>query len=911
MRDWQLYVRERLSHVAWDEATRSRVVQELSEMMEACAGEALENGASTEQACAAAEAQVPDWDVLISEIQEAAVNVPGQRSHSAWRSTHRGRRFTLLSGIGKDLMSAVRSLAKYPAFAAIVILTLALGIGANAAIFSLVDAVLFTPLPFEAPNDLLRVFSTHPENSYQPTGVSTGDVVDWRRRNDVFEGIGAWYVMGRTLSTEQIVEVVNVAQVSEDFFTVLKAPPLLGRTFTPAETARATFNSAAAHIGTDPVAVISHRAWQQRFGADASILDQSLVLDRQNWRVIGVMPPDFDFPSPDVELWIPWSFEGKRPHDQRYLSAIARLKPDVTLDAAEARMNAIAEALGSELPESNDGWRVALVSLYEDIVSDSRATIVIVWGAVITVLLVACVNIASLQLVRTGERQREVVLRLALGASRARLARQYLAESLLLSILGGSLAIPCATGVLNAMGALLPEGIPRWSDVGLSASLLTCAAALTVCAGVFFGLVPVAAAPGDALSANINEASGRTTGGAARWERWRKLLVVSELGMAVVLLAATGLLVRSFVHLMAVNVGFRPDHVVILPITLDNHEYDSGAKTRAYYKSVTEKLAGVPGVVSVGGVTALPMSPIGPDFDRPIWAEGEIPPPGGSRRADIRMATPGYFPTLGISLLRGRAFDDTDTPDSPKVVMVNDSLARQIWPGEDPIGKRLMIDYSTAGTYPYEVVGMVNDVRFHGIRSLPRAELYLPHAQRSYLIMNIAVRTEVEPEALVPELRKAVLEVDPMQPAYGVMPLEELVRSSVARDRFAMILIGSFGVLALALALLGIFGVLSYHVGQRTHEVGVRAALGASRRDIVTMMLSTGLRLSLAGIGLGVLLSLLSMRWLTSMLFGVNPVDPLTFAVVTVLPAAGALVACYLPARRAAAVDPVIALRHE
>ncbi|HXV64499.1 MAG TPA: ABC transporter permease [Vicinamibacteria bacterium] len=911
MRDWALYVREQLSHVDWDEATRSRVVQELSEMMEAYEGAALEDGASPEQARFAAEGQVPDWEALISQIQESAVNVPGRRSPFAWRSIHSGRRFTLLSGIGKDLRSAVRSLAKYPAFAAIVILTLALGIGANAAIFSLVDAVLLTPLPFEDPDELVRVFSTHPENSYQPAGVSTGDVVDWRRRNDVFEGIGAWYVMGRTLSTEQTVEVVNVAQVSEDFFTVLRTSPMLGRTFTPEETARATFNSAAAHTGTDPVMVISHRAWQQRFGADASILDQSLVLDRQSWRVIGVMPPDFDFPSPDVELWIPWSFEGKRPHDQRYLGAIARLKTRVTLDAAEAGMNAIAAALGKELPESNDGWQVALVPLYEDIVSDSRATLAIVLGAVITVLLVACVNIASLQLVRIGERQREIVLRLALGASRARLARQYLAESLLLAILGGALAIPSAIGVLSAMGALLPEGIPRWNDIGLSASLLSCAAVLTACVGVFFGLVPLAASPGQALSATINEASGRTAGGAARWERLRKLLVVSELGMAVVLLAATGLLVRSFVHLIAVDVGFRPDQVIVLPITLDNHEYDSGGKTRAYYKSLTEKLAGVPGVVSVGGVTALPMSPIGPDFDRPIWAEGEIPPPGGSRRADIRMATPGYFPTLGISVLRGRAFDDTDTPDSSKVVMVNEILARQIWPGEDPIGKRLVIDYSTAGTYPYEVVGMVNDVRFYGLRSMPRAELYLPHAQRSYLIMNIAVRTEVEPEALVPDLRRAVLEVDPMQPAYGVMPLRELVRSSVARDRFAMVLIGSFGVLALALALLGIFGVLSYHVGQRTHEVGVRAALGASRRDIVAMMLSAGLRLSLAGIGLGVLLSLLSMHWLTSMLFGVSPVDPLTFGIVTVLPAAGALVACYLPARRAAAVDPVIALRHE
>ena len=492
-----------------------------------------------------------------------------------------------------------------------------------------------------------------------------------------------------------------------------------------------------------------------------------------------------------------------------------------------------------------------------------------------------------------------------------RLARQFLTENLLLVCLGGALAIPFALGALSLMGTVPPEAVPRCNDVGLNLRAATYLALLTVSAGVFFGLVPLLAGPHHALATAMSEASGRMAGAAPRWERLRKLLVVVELGMAVVLLAAAGLLVRSFGQLIAVDVGFRPDHVVVLPITLDNHEYDSGIKTRAYYRSLTEKLASVPGVVSVGGVTALPMSPIGPDFDRPIWADGDSPPPGGFRRADIRMATPSYFRTLGISLLRGRAFDEADRPDSPKVVMVNESLAQQVWPEGDPIGKRLVIDYGTVGTYPYEVVGMVNDLRFYGIRSTPRPELYLPHAQRSYLIMNIAVRTDGEPNVLVPELRKAVLEVDPMQPAFGVLPLDELVVSSVARDRFAMILIGSFGVVALVLALLGIFGVFSYHVGQREHEVGVRAALGASRKELVAMMLSAGLRLAFAGIGLGVLLAVASTRLLGSMLFGVSPVDPLTFAVVTVLPAAGALAACYLPARRAARVDPVIALRHE
>lgn len=910
MRDWDRYVEERLGEAALDEAARARVTRELADMMRAFEKEALEAGARDEEARAGAEAQVPDWARLRARIEEAESSTSSKARRSA-----RGRRGTgrsgLFTGIGKDLRSSFRTLANHKGFASVVVLTLALGIGANAAIFSVVDAVLLAPLPYERAEELVRVFSTNAEIAVERQGVSTGDVVDWRRRNEVLEGVGAWYVMGRTLALDGVAEVVNVAQVSEDFFSVMKTTPALGRTFTPEETARATFNSAAAHTGTDPVVVISHRAWQQRFGGDPSILETSLMLDRQSWRVIGVMPPEFDFPSPGIELWIPWSFVGKKTHDQRYVSAVARLGGGIALATAEEQMNVVAAAMGEDYPESNKGWGVALVPLYEELVGSSRATLIIVFGAVASVLLIACINIASLQLVRIGERQKEIVLRLALGASRGRLMRQFLAENLLLTLLGGALAIPFAVGALGVMASALPDGIPRLNDVGINLRVLTYAGGLTLLSGLFFGLVPLFAGPRDSLATVMNETSGRAAGSAPRWERLRKVLVVAELAMAVVLLACAGLLLRSFGHLMAVDVGFHPERVVVMPITLDNHEYDSGEKSRAYYRELTEKLAAITGVESVGGVTALPMSPIGPDFDRPIWAEGDVPPPGGARRADVRMATPGYFRTLGISVLTGRGFDETDTPESPKVVMVNESLAEQIWPGEDPVGKRLVIDYSTAGTYPYEVVGMVNDVRFYGIRTPPRPELYLPHAQRSYLIMNVAVRTAGAPEALVPELRRAVLEVDPLQPAYGVLPLAELVGSSVARDRFAMILIGSFGVIALVLALLGIFGVLSYHVGQRTHEVGVRAALGASRRDLVGLILSSGARLTFAGIGLGIVLAVASTRLLTSLLFGVSPVDPGTFAIVTLLPATGALAACYLPARRAASVDPVVALRHE
>jgi putative ABC transport system permease protein len=944
MRDWEAWVRERLGGpdtVGWGEADRERVIADLAEMLTECEREALEDGAGAERALERAEAQVPDWGALMRGLREPEASPPVS---GGWRSRGRvpGRRRSgprLLSGLGRDLRSGLRALAGSPGFFAVAVVTLALGIGANAAMFSLVDAVLLAPLPYPEPEELVRVFSDHAGEGIERAGVSTGDVVDWRRLSSgpeggaTFEGIGAWYTMGRTLTSvdasgtsvdvsgkrgagSQPAEIVEVAQVSEDFFAVLGTKPLLGRTFTPEETAAATFNSAASHTGADPVAVLSHRAWVTRFGAAPDVLEGTFVLDRQRWRVAGVMPAGFDFPDPGVELWIPWSFEGERPHDQRYVSAVARLGPGIAREQAEARLDGIAAALSEELPESNDGWGVTLVPLREEIVGASRATLLILLGSVAVVLLVACSNIACLQLSRIGERQREIALRLALGASRLRIARQLLVENLMLALLGGAAALAVANGAIRLVRELGPGArslgtIPRLGEVELDLGVLIVTAAATLGAGLLFGLLPIRAGLRRELAEGMGESTGRTAGPAPRWERMGRALVVGELAMAVVLLAAAGLLVRSYAELSRVDLGFRPERVAVLPITLDNHEYDSGAKSRAYYRELLERLAAVPGVVSVGGVTALPMSPIGPDFDRPIWGEGHAPPPGGARRADVRMATPGYFETLGIPVLAGRPFDLRDTPDSPRVVMVNERLAREIWPGEGALGKRLEVDYSSAGTYPYEVVGLVGEVRFDGIRSELRPEIYFPHAQRSYLILNVVARTAVEPEAIIPELRRAVLEVDPMQPAYRVSALDGLVASSIARDRFALAAIGSFGVITFLLALVGILGVLSYHVARRAPEVGVRAALGATRRELVAMMLRSGLRLTALGLGLGLLAALTVTRVLDSLLFEVSPIDPLTFTVVLIACGAGALVACWVPARRAASVDPVVALRHE
>ena len=811
----------------------------------------------------------------------------------------------------QDLRFALRVLAKRPGFVALAVGTLALGIGANTTLFSVVKGVLLEPLPYPVPAKLVRVFDTNAEKNRFQEGPSSGNVVDWRAHNTVFQGIGAWYVIGRTLRTDQNVQVISTAQVSTDFFAVAGTPPLLGRTFSEEETDRARFNNAAAPIGSDPVVVLSHHVWQQLFGADPDIIGKSLALERQQWRVVGVMPAGFALPDPDVDVWIPWSFLGSRPRDQHYLSVLARLDPVVTLAQAQAEMSALAAELGEEYPETNRGWGVRLVPLQEEMVRRSRPALLVLLGAVGFVLLISCVNVANFQLARATERRREVAVRAALGASRLRLVRQFLVENLLLAVVGGSLGLLLSVWGLQLLKTLRLGNIPRLDEVSLDAGVLAFTFALTMLAGILFGLAPALDTASADLAGSLKEDGSRGSMPGRRRRRLRGVLVVSEIAIAVILLTGAGLLMRSFANLRAVDPGFRADNVLVLPIFLNNRTYDTGAKTRGYYEQLTERLASLPGVLSVGGATTLPMSKLGPDFDRPVWNEGDTPAPGGLARADIRMATPGYFDTLGMSLVRGRRFTEQDGPDSARVVIVNESLARRTWPGEDPIGRRLVVDYSTSGTYPYEVVGVVNDIRFYGLRSKPRPELYLPHAQRSYLIMNMAVRTEVDPAGLIPQVRRAVLQVDPDQPAHSIVPLRDLVGDSVERDRFSMWLLGGFAGTAVLLAVMGIYGLMSYLVHQRTPEFGIRMALGAQRGDIFRMVVRHGGWMALVGLAAGLAASLVLTRLLSNLLFGVSPLDPLTLGVVLALLLLVALVACVLPARRATRVDVATALRYE
>ena len=567
----------------------------------------------------------------------------------------------------------------------------------------------------------------------------------------------------------------ELRQLWEDHAHLARVMGMFHRTFTEEETDRATFSRAAGPTGTDPVVVLSHRVWRQHFGADPEVVGKTLSLERQRWKVLGVMPAGFAMPEAGIDLFIPWSFLGDRSRGAHFLGAVARLAPGATQAQAQAELSAVVAELGKEYPETNEGWGVHLVPLHDDMVEGSRQALLVLLGAVAFVLLIACVNVANFQLARAGERRREVAVRTALGASRMRLVRQFLVENLVLSFVGGGLGVVLAFWSVGLLKAWSPGAIPRLEEVGLDATVLGFTFLLAILTGLLFGMAPALEGTRADVASGLKEegARGATAGRGRR--RLRRILVVSEVSIALLLLVGAALLLRSFANLRAVDPGFDAENVLVLPIFLNNQAYDSGEKTRGYYARLMESLEALPGVVKAGGATALPASPLGPDFARPFWREGDIPSPGGGVRADIRMATPGYFETLGLKVVSGRAFSENDRPDSPRVLMVNETLARRTWVGEEPVGKRLVVDYGSAGTYPYEVVGVVNDVHFYGPRSAPRPEVYFPHAQRSYLILNVAVRTAVDPESLIPQVRRAVLGVDPDQPAHSILPLTKLL----------------------------------------------------------------------------------------------------------------------------------------
>jgi predicted permease len=820
-----------------------------------------------------------------------------------------------LETLMQDLRFGARMLLKNPGFTLITVLTLALGIGANTAIFSVVNSVLLNPLPYQQADRLVMVWDNNAGLSRQHEGPSAGNYHDLRGAPGIFESSAAWFVTARTLTGEQDAEQVQCAVVTPDFFTTLRMQAASGRVFSAAETEGAAMTITTQYAAGDRLIVISDALWRRRFGSSPDTVGSTITINGTDWRVQGIMPPQFALPDREVDLWMPWDlprtyagrFADGPPRNNRILKVVGRLQSGVTLEQAQAKLTALSAALAEQHPKENQGWQSQLTPMLEEQVGKTRLLLLLLLAAVAMVLLIACANVASLWLTCAAGRRREAAVRAALGATHTRLVRQWLTETLLLALLGGAAGLALARYGLATLLALAPASIPRLDEVTIDRRVLLFTLAVTALTGLLTGLFPAWRNARTELATTLKEGGekGAVSGSS---QRFRRALVVAEIALALVLLVGAGLLTRSFARLIAVEPGFETRNLLTMHIFLNGQAYMQKGKAALYYQLLLERLRALPGVESAAAVTTLPMSQAGQDLSRPYWRAGEPEPTASEDRVSLRMATPEYFPTLGIPVLAGRNFTAQDRAGTLPVVIVSESFARKVWPGTSAIGKQLMIDYPNR-KYPYEVVGVTRDIRYYGLKSQPQAEVFVPHAQIPFLPMNIVVRTTADPLQLVGAVRQVARELDAAQPVSEINTMERLIQRSIAPDRFALALLGLLAALALLLASVGIYGVLSYTVAARTHEIGVRMALGATTRDVLRMTLGEGMGLTFMGIALGLLAAWVLTRIMQPLLFGVGATDPLTFLGGALLLTAVALLACYLPARRATKVDPLAALR--
>lgn len=819
-----------------------------------------------------------------------------------------GRPGATREAVARDARLALRRLRHAPGFSLAVVALVALGVGASTAMFTLVDQVLLRPLPYPAPDRLVRLFETSSKRGVERTGVARGNLVAWRERSRSFEALALGYATGRTIGGGAAeAEVVLTGQVSCQFLPLLGVTMRHGRTFDADECRRATYSTAAAPIGPDPVIVLGHGLWQRRFGSDPGIVGRVVSFERRAYRVIGVLAAPLDLPEPGVEAFLPWELEGRLNHDQRYTVALGRLRGGVAVEAAGDELKAIASDLARAMPQTNEGWSVDLAPLQAHTTASARPALLVLLAGSFLLLAIACANVALLFLARAAARGPESALRLALGAGRMRVLREGLLEALLPCAAGGLLGL----GLAAALVALAPQAwpdLPRTISPGVDASAAAFAIAAALCSALCAGGWPAWRAtredPRGALDASQRVAGGRDRG-------LRGGLVVAEVALTVALLTGAGLLVRSVRSLESTSPGFRTDGVWVAPVFLDQQEYASGTRSRQYYAQLLARLRALPGVVAVGAATRLPTSNVGPYFARPVWPAGDGATAAPKTEAWVRMLTPGYLDTLGIPVVAGRDFDATDVPDGRPVVAVSQSLARRLWPAGDAIGRSLVVDYSTNGTYPYEVIGVFGDVRFSGPRSEPLDEVFFPHAQRSYLIMNVALRTAAGAPPVAEAVRQVFREIDAQKPPQAVHRLEDLLGATYVRERRAMQLAVAFGLAAATLCALGLYGLLAYGVDRRRRELAVRSALGAGRARLVRLVAGEATTLVALGLALGTLATAATVPALASLLHGVGPADPVTSAWVLAALAAVALAASAVPAWRAASLDPARELRRD
>jgi len=817
----------------------------------------------------------------------------------------------MIGHLEQDLRYGGRMLAKQPGFTLVAIITLALGIGANTAIFSIVNGLLLRPLPYRDSERLAIIWTHSPGANVVQDWPSPGQFLAVKANNSVFEALALAQGRSVILTGQETPERLGAVVASSAVFSLLGVQAASGRVFLPEEDAP----------GKPPTVILSHDLWQRRFGGDPKVLGRQLTLNGTSYTIVGVMPDNFSLgyevmptvgavAQAELLLPLPLSAERMNNHGDENYNVLARLKPGVTIAQAQNELNQAAHRLGQEFPDRYPASRrfsYSIRPLLEQVVGDVRLALYVLLGAVGCVLLIACANVANLLLARAAAREKEIAIRTAMGAGRWRVVRQLLTESVLLALLGGALGLLLAVWGLDGLRWLNPGNIPRLQNIGIDGRVLAFTSAVVLLTGVLFGLAPALRNSQVDLTATLKEGGRSLVSGQ---HRLRNLLVIAEIAVSLVLAVGAGLLIRSFARVQQVEPGFAPQQVLSLRLAVFGPAYREDARRASFYQQLLERVRRLPGVESAGSVDILPLA--GGISWGGITIEGYDPAAGQRAiQADQRTASVGYFETMKIPLIRGRFFTEQDTKEATQVIVIDENMARTYWPNADPIGKRLKRG-GAGSTNPWlTIVGVVGNVKQYALDTDSRVAIYSPHQQTPAGGMYLAVRTQADPASLIAAVTREARAMEPNVPIYDVKTMEQWLSESLARRRFAMIALGLFAVVAMLLAAVGIYGVMSYTVAQRTREIGIRVALGAQTGDVLRLVVGQGMTLAGVGVGLGLVAAFVVTRVMVSLLFGVGTTDPVTFAGIALLLASVALLACYLPARRAAKVDPMVALRYE
>jgi putative ABC transport system permease protein len=894
MPDWKEEVRRRLARLNLEPVREAEIVEELAQHLDDVYERSLKAGLSEAEAKRAALKEL-----AVTELQREMRR--SQKPASEAPVAGRGRT-NVLADFLHDLRYAIRQQRKNPAFTIVAVITLALGIGANTAIFSVVNTILLQPLPYKDPERLVLVWEENAKQGYPTDTPTAANFGDWRDQNQLFEGMAAMAPDSFNLTGSGDPERLEGRRVSASFFPLLGVDPHIGRAFTAAED----------QPNSGHVVLLSYGLWQRRFGGDAGVVGKTLNLNGAGYTVVGVMPPRFQFPTPDDEVWVPIAFTQEQAADRNshYLKVLGRLKPGVTLAQAQAEMSTIATRLQQQYPKTNTDLGAVITPLHEQIVGDIKPALLILLGAVGLVLLIACANVANLLLARAAVRQKEIAVRVALGARRRRLIRQFLTESVLLSTLGGLVGLAIAYGGLVVLKSFIPENISQARAISIDYKVLGFTLLVSVATGLVFGLAPAIQAVRFNQIETLKE-GGRDAATGGSGKRLRSLLVMAEVAISLVLLIGAGLLINSFLRLRNVDPGFRAENLLTMKIVLPEPKYEKWKMRSTFYSDLIQRVQSLPGVKSAAVTTNLPLYSQGNSIGVSIEGKPE-PPPGQELIVTTRIISNGYLDTMSIPLLKGRQLTDQDTDNSQNVAVVSETMARRFWPGEEVVGKRVSIVKVRSQEDWIQVIGVAKDVRQFELNDDPKPQMYLTYRQFGFFdAQDLVVKTDVDPASMASAVRKAVWEIDKDQPISNIRTMETILAESIARQRFSMLLLAIFAGVALVLAAVGIYGVMSYSVAQRTHEIGIRMALGAQTMTVLKLAIGYGLKLVLAGIAIGLIAAFALTRVMSTLLFGVTATDPTTFALISLLLIAVAAIASYIPARRATRVNPIIALRYE